>query len=121
LPGELEFSVQTLKRWVAAFASMAKELHEIAQKTLAELKPNWKFEKDKRLFRTNFPSAHSETKNQNLNLLYQIFILREYFPSLVEPKDFLVWLIFVARLNPTPTRFVDDANKRIRNNKPQPP
>ena len=125
---------ETLWRWVDTFAVMAKELHSIARTALAKFKSSFKFEKDKRLFAADFPSALSRLKNQNLNLLYQLFILREYFTSLVEPKDFLVWLIFQKRLTageksaPTmyrngtwPTRFANDQNRLKRDNNPQPP
>ncbi|MBI5452288.1 hypothetical protein HY945_02410 [Candidatus Gottesmanbacteria bacterium] len=116
---------ETLWRWVNTFSAMAPELFKTARKILAELKPNFRFEKDKRLSAAAFPSAHSKIKNQNLNLLYQIFILREYFNSLVEPKYFLVWLIFVNRQNgsrkSTSTRFTNDQKHLKRDNNLKPP
>jgi len=117
--------LETLWRWIDTFAAMAKELHKIARETLAKLKPNFRFEKDKRLFSANFPLAQSKLKGQNLNLLYQLFILREYFASLIEPKDFLVWLVFQKRLagqvKSAPTRFANDQKRLKRDNQPQPP
>jgi len=116
---------ETLWRWLDTFAAMAKELCGIARETLAKFKPNFRFEKDKRLFSANFPSARSQNKQPRLNLLYQLYVLREYFTSLVEPKDFLVWLIFISRLKTgkksSPTRFANDPNGLKRDNFPQPP
>jgi len=109
---------ETLWRWVNTLAAMAGELQTIARTALAKFKSNFKFEKDKRLLTPDFPPAQSKLKGQNLNLLYQLFILREYFISLVEPKDFLVWLIFQKRL---PTRFANDRSPLKRDNLPQPP
>ena len=111
---------ESLWRWIDTFAAMARELHTTARAALAKFKSHFKFEKDKRLFNTNFLSAHSEVKQEGLVFLYQVFVLREYFASLVEPKDFLVWLIFQKRLvtgNGTwPTRFTNDQSQRIRDN-----
>lgn len=115
---DLACSFETLRRWIDTFASMATELFQTARKLLAELKPNWQPEKDKRLLSAKFPATHSMPKNQNLNLLFQIFILREYFVSLVEPKHFLVWLIFVGRAKPSPTQFAAGRSRQIRNNSP---
>lgn len=116
---------ETLWRWINTFTGLAKELNTIARKTLAQLKPNFKFEKDKRLLAFAFPLARVKAKNHNLNLLYQLFILREYFASLVEPKDFLVWLVFQKRLaagkKPVPTQFANDQNRLKRDNAPRPP
>jgi len=73
---------------------MATGLYQITRKTLASVKPNWEFEKDKRLFSASFPAAN----NLNLNCLYKIFILQEYFVfELLNPEDFFVWLIFASR------------------------
>lgn len=128
-------------------AGMAQELHKTARAILAELKPNFKFEKDKRLFNAGFPAACTKLKNQGLNFLYQLYILREYFVCLVAPKDFLTWLIFAARLKTgqaaslpvlaaagavlgtrpragpkaAPTRFGADQMGLIRNNSPNTP
>lgn len=111
---------ETLWRWISAFATLAKELNTITRKTLAQLKPNFKFEKDQRLLASTFPAARATAKSHNLNLLYQIFILGEYFSSLVEPKDFLTWLVFQKRLvrgeKPVTTRFANDQNQPIREN-----
>lgn len=111
---------ETLWRWIGAFAALAKELNTIARKTLAQLKPNFKFEKDQRLLVSTFPAARATAKNHNLNLLYQIFILQEYFASLVEQKDFLTWLVFQMRLvkweKPASTQFANDQNQPIREN-----
>lgn len=118
---DLACSLGTLRRWIDAFSLMAPELLKTARKILAELKPKFKFEKDKRLFKSDFPSAHSKIKNHNLNLFYQVFILREYFSSLVKPEDFLVWLIFQVRMEQkksVPTRFGYDGGGIIRNNSP---
>lgn len=118
---DLACSLGTLRRWIDTFASMAPELFKTARKNLVKLKSNFKFEKDKRLSAADFPSAHSKIKNHNLNFLYQVFILREYFSFLVKPEDFLVWLVFQTRLRQkkaSPTRFGDDRNGIIRNNSP---
>jgi len=79
---------------------MASKLYKIAVTHLAQWKPAWKFECDKRLHAAAFPLAG----NHNLNLLYQIFIMEDYFVfEPVERKDFFVWLIFQMRQRAGPS------------------
>jgi hypothetical protein len=94
-------SEKTLFRWVAALAAKAQVFREIAVGFLHELRPDWNIEKDHRLTQAAFPSARTPSKNDALNCLYQVFILRDYFCQIVEPKYYLCWLIFQSRLRPT--------------------
>jgi len=89
---EPEYS--TFLRWIKVFSGMAEILYKTACKTLAAFKPDWKFEKDKRLFTACFPAAG----NQKLKLLYRTFILQEYFSfESAGHEDFFAWLIFQHR------------------------
>ena len=90
-------SVETLQNWVDCFSEQAKKMYQRARAILAEIKPGFRFEKDKRLSGYNFPQTYSKTRTSGRIHLYQLFILREYFVFMVEPEDFLVWLIFVSR------------------------
>jgi len=120
LPDELVFSVETLRNWVCCFAKQAKKLYQTARAILAELKPRSRFDKDKRLLNYSFPSAHPLAKRNGLIHLYQLFILREYFVFTVKPEEFLVWLIFMGRLqkqkNAKTTQLGLGNNKQIGNN-----
>ncbi len=73
---------------------LTSRIYEIAVNTLARWKPHWRFECDKRIHSAAFPLA----ENHNLNQLYRIFIMEDYFVfDSVERKDFFVWLIFQLR------------------------
>jgi hypothetical protein len=89
-----EISFCTFIRWLKSFAGIARRLHNIASKFLAERKPAWSFEKDKRMHAATFPLS----RNHYMNLLYQIFVMESYFVfDSVEREDFFVWLIFQFR------------------------
>ena len=98
LPADSPFSSGTLMNWVDYFSKEAGKFFQTARSILAERRPRSRFDKDKRLLKYSFPQAHSKAKTNGLGYLYQLFILREYFAFIVEPEDFLTWLIFVSRL-----------------------
>lgn len=100
-----EFSLETFRRWVVCFQEMAPNLLRKARKLLAEMKPGWKYEKDRRLFKTTVPDVKAE--------LYQLFVLREYFNYLVAEEDYFPWLIFLRS-----TRFGADGKGLTRDNAP---
>lgn len=100
-----EFSLETFRRWVVCFKQLAPDLLKRVRKLLAEMRPGWKFEKDRRLFKATIPDVKAG--------LYQLFVLREYFTSLIPAEDYLPWLIFMRS-----TRFANDGGGIIRNNSP---
>ena len=112
-----KFSLETFRRWTACFMQMAPSFLKKARKLLAEIKPCWRYEKDKRLFNADV----SDVKKG----LYQLFILRDYFTFLPDPEDWLPWLIFQSRLPITQftksTRFEADGRDLKRDNKPKSP
>lgn len=81
------FSLETFRRWVACFRGLAPSFLRKARQLLAELKSGWKYEKDQRLFKAAVPDVKEE--------LYQLFVLRDYFTSLIAAEDFLPWLVFL--------------------------
>ena len=93
----------TFLRWIKTLSEMAERLYKTACKTLAAFRPDWKFEKDRRLFTACFPSA----SKQKLNLLYRTFILQEYFSfESAGHEDFFAWLIFQHRYTHRPGRYL---------------
>lgn len=103
-----EFSLETFRRWVVCFRQLAPDILKRVRKLLAELKPGWRFEKDQRLFSAAVPEVKAD--------LYQLFILREYFSTLVAAEDYLPWLLFLRS-----TRFRADGKGLKRDNSPKPP
>jgi hypothetical protein len=116
---------ETLWRWVKTLSGLAGELYKIARQSLAAFKPSFRFEKDKRLLACNFPAACLASQNHNLQLFFQLYILREYFTAIVAPEDFLVWLIFqkqtLANKSYPPTQFANDQPHLNRDNDSHPP
>jgi len=103
-----EFSLETFRRWVASFRQLAPDLLKRVRQLLAKMKPDWKFEKDKRLFKATVADVKAE--------LYQIFVLRDYFEHLIAKEDYLPWLIFLRS-----TRFGADGSGLKRDNGSHPP
>ncbi|MBU0673000.1 MAG: hypothetical protein KJ732_08250 [Candidatus Margulisbacteria bacterium] len=103
-----EFSLETFRRWVASFRQLAPDLLKRVRQLLAKMKPDWKFEKDKRLFKATVADVKAE--------LYQIFVLRDYFEHLIAKEDYLPWLIFLRS-----TRFGADGRGLKRDNGSHPP
>lgn len=103
-----ECSLETFRRWVTCFRQLAPDLLRRVRKLLAELKPGWKFEKDRRLFTAAVPEVKE--------VLYQLFVLRDYFTSLITAEDYLPWLLFLRS-----TRFRADGKGLKRDNLSQPP
>lgn len=103
-----EFSLETFRRWAACFRQLAPTLLKQARQLLAELKPGWRYEKDQRLFKAAIPAGKEE--------LYQLFVLRDYFTSLITAKDYLPWLLFLRS-----TRFGVGMVGAKRDNVHQPP
>jgi hypothetical protein len=117
----VDISAKTLFNWVAALSLQAKTFLQISLRVLTQLKPHWNLEKDRRLSASFRPAAHSE-KQVSLNALGQIYILREYFTSIVPPEYFLRWLIFQTRAPITkPTQFGNEPVGLIRDNGPPKP
>ena len=80
---------------------MAGELYGIAITFMAEFKPDWRIEKDKRMYAATFPLARED----NMNLMQRIFVMEEYFVlESVHRKDFFMWLIFQSRQRAGPVR-----------------
>ncbi|MEA3507174.1 MAG: DUF6431 domain-containing protein [Elusimicrobiota bacterium] len=91
----VNISFSTFRRWLKTLSQMAGKLHNIARRKLAQHKPFWRFEKDSRLSSAAFPMAG----NPDMNELYQIFIMEDYFVfESVKRDNFFVWLIFQSRL-----------------------
>ncbi len=91
---EAEISFSSFLRWLKTLSGMAGELYRIAVTVLAEWKPCWKFEKDKRMNTASFPLAGRCCLNQ----LYQIFVMEDYFVfDSIQREDFFPWLIFQSR------------------------
>lgn len=112
-------SEKTLFRWVATLSKMAPDFLNTVIHFLNEYRPNWSVEKDTRLADAAFPTAHTLEKNDDLNSLYQVFILRDYFHHIVEPRYYLCWLIFQTRPPQyRPTQLDNDALAIIRDNSP---
>ena len=89
-----EISFSAFLRWLKILSDMAGDLHRIGASALAEWKPGWRFEKDKRMNAASFPLAG----NVSLNQLYQIFVMEDYFVfNSVSREDFFPWLIFQSR------------------------
>lgn len=100
--------METFRRWIVCLRELAPGLLKKARQLLAEIKPSWKFEKDKRFFKADIADAKTA--------LYQLFILRDHFTTIVSAKDYLPWLIFLKS-----TRFGADGNHLKRDNAPGPP
>lgn len=112
-----EFSLETFRRWVVCFMRMAPGFLKKTRKLLADMKPCWKYERDKRLFN----AAVSDLKKE----LHQLFVLRDYCTFLSAPEDWLPWLIFQSRSTKSQftktTRFEADGRGLKRDNKPKSP
>ncbi|MBC8555592.1 MAG: hypothetical protein H8D23_38760 [Candidatus Brocadiales bacterium] len=112
-------SEKTLFSWVAAICKNATDFLKIISHFLNEHRPDWTIEKDPRLSEASFPLAHTSKKNNELNNFYQVFILRDYFVPIVEPKYYLCWLIFQTRLSSLrPTQLDNEELVIIRDNSP---
>jgi len=117
----VEISDKTLFNWVAALSLQAKTFLLIAIRVLNQLKPHWNLEKDRRLSASFRPAARGE-KQASLDALGQIYILREYFTSIVAPEYFLRWLIFQSRAPITKsTQLGNEPVGLIRDNGPPKP
>lgn len=91
----VNISFSTFRRWLNTLSVKSGELNNIARRKLAQHKPFWRFEKDSRFHGAAFPMAG----NPDMNKLYQIFIMEDYFVfESVKREDFFVWLIFQFRL-----------------------
>lgn len=103
-----EFSMETFRRWTACFRKLAPVFLRRVRQLLAEMRPGWRFENDRRLFKTTVPEVKVE--------LYRLFILRDYFNHLLAMEDYLPWLIFLQS-----TRFGVEGRKLKRDNLSNPP
>lgn len=111
---ELPCCEQTLWNWVHHLAGMAQTLYRQAVTVLAEFKTNWKFENDDRLFATKFPLAVLTEKHGQLTCLYQLFILRDYFTSIIEPGYFLVYRLLAGQMGLTPEYRIEDLSCQVK-------
>jgi len=120
--GTLSISAKTLFNWVAALSRQAPTFLHIALQVLTQLKPNWNLEKDPRLSAVFIPPCQKQGKQAAMDALGQIYILREYFSSLVAPDYFLCWLIFQTRPPMSkPTQLGNEPLGLIRDNGPPKP
>lgn len=103
-----ECSLETFRRWIVCLKQLAPGFLKGLRKLLAEMKPGWKFEKDRRLFKPLTHHAKAE--------LYQLFVLRDYVPRLIAREDYWPWLNFLKS-----TRFGADGMGLKRDNLSQPP
>ncbi|MBC8285902.1 MAG: hypothetical protein H8E42_00355 [Nitrospinae bacterium] len=119
---EETISAKTLFAWVGVLSLQSKTFLNIVLQVLTQLKPNWNIEKDRRLSAGFIPSARNSEKQMGLNALRQIYILREYFTSIVAPEYFLCWLIFQTRAPMSrPTQLGNEPHGLIRDNGPPKP
>lgn len=103
-----EFSMETFRRWITCFRKLAPNLLKNVRQLLADMRPGWKFEKDRRLFNPAVPDVKRE--------LYRLFVLRDYLSSLIAAEDYLPWLLFLES-----TRFGVDGMRLKRDNTNRPP
>lgn len=114
----VSITVKTLFNWVEALSQKSPQYVQIACQLLGSLKPQWAVEKDSRLSTSFKPAAHG-SKQAAMDSLAQLYVLREYFASMIAPEYFLRWLIFQDRaLIRRPTQLDNEPQGLIRDNGP---